>query len=306
MKITILGNGAWGSALAELSRRRWHDVKLWGRHPKKGEATDLKDALDQSEIVLLAIPSHAMRQICQQAKPYISPHTLLVSMAKGIEQDTDLRMSEVIIDSTSKNKVAVISGPGFAEEVKAGLPCAVACAATEEKWAKEIQAAFNGEDFRVYTSADVVGVELGGALKNVMAIAAGICAGMGLGESAIATLITRGTIELSRIGTALGGHPQTFFGLSGIGDLILTCSSTQSRNHQVGKKLAQGLALSDILASLHGTAEGVKTAHSVHQILQKKNLEAPILQEVYSVLYQQKPVREALKTLMGREPKREF
>ena len=306
MKIAIIGNGAWGSALGQLSRRRGHATKVWGRHPQTNECANLKETLRDAELILFAVPSHAMREVCLEVKSYLPKESLLVSMAKGIEQDTDLRMTEVIGEATKKNKTAVISGPGFAEEVARGLPCAVVCAAAKEEWAKEVQRAFNGEDFRVYTSTDVIGVELGGSLKNVMAIAAGVCAGIGLGESALATLITRGLVELSRIGTALGGESQTFFGLSGVGDLVLTCSSTQSRNHQVGERLGRGESLEHILSSLHGTAEGVKTARSIHQILQKKNFEAPILQEVFSILYEGKPPREAVKSLMTREPKREF
>jgi len=212
----------------------------------------------------------------------------------------------VIARETGRDEVLTMSGPTFASEVAKGAPSALVCAASTEKWAQRIQHVFNGEDFRVYTSGDIVGVELGGALKNVMAIAAGACVGIGLGENAVAALITRGLAELSRVGIALGGRPQTFYGLSGVGDLILTCSSSQSRNRRVGEALGRGENLPDILASLGGTAEGVKTARSAHQILQEKKLEAPILSEVYSILYEGKPVKETVKSLMGREPKKEF
>jgi len=306
LKVAVIGNGAWGSALATLSRRRGHDTTLWGRHSRVNECADLKEALHDAEIVLLGIPSHAMREICRSAKAHLPKNTLLVSMAKGIEEETHLRVSEVIARETGRDEVLTMSGPTFASEVAKGAPSALVCAASTEKWAQRIQHVFNGEDFRVYTSGDIVGVELGGALKNVMAIAAGACVGIGLGENAVAALITRGLAELSRVGIALGGRPQTFYGLSGVGDLILTCSSSQSRNRRVGEALGRGENLPDILASLGGTAEGVKTARSAHQILQEKKLEAPILSEVYSILYEGKPVKETVKSLMGREPKKEF
>jgi glycerol-3-phosphate dehydrogenase (NAD(P)+) len=306
MKISIIGNGAWGSALAAVSRQQSHPTFVWGRHPKEGETANLKEAVDSSEIMLLSVPSHAMREVCSSLKSILPPKVLLVSLAKGIEQDTHLRMSEVIQEITNRTEIAVMSGPTFAAEVIHAAPTAIVCASLSESLAKTVQTAFNSEAFRVYTNQDVVGVEFGGALKNIMAIAAGVCVGMGLGDNALAALITRGLAELSRVGQALGGRAETFYGLSGVGDLILTCSSSQSRNRRVGEALGRGEKLPQILASLKGTAEGVKTARSVHQILQQKNLDAPILQEIYSVLYEEKPVRDAVKSLMGREPKSEF
>ena len=306
MKIAVIGNGAWGSALAALARRRGHSVTVWGRHPRDGECSDLEEALRDAEMVLLGVASHAMREVCTHAKTHIPRNALLVSLAKGIEQDTDLRMSQVIAASTERQKVAVMSGPTFASEIMRGMPSAIVCAAADEAWARSVQEALNGDDFRVYTHTDVVGVELGGALKNIMAIAAGVCVGLGLGENTLAALITRGLAELSRIGTALGGHSNTFYGLSGVGDLILTCSSRQSRNRQVGEGLGRGQTLQEVLSSLKGTAEGVKTSRSVHQMLQKEKLEAPILQEIYRVLYEGRTARDAVRALMGREPKSEF
>ncbi|MBI4025359.1 MAG: NAD(P)-dependent glycerol-3-phosphate dehydrogenase [Verrucomicrobia bacterium] len=315
MNITVIGNGAWGSAAAALARRRGHAVLIWGRRPRlrsggasrrEDETTDLAGALRGAEMALFATPSHAMREVCGRAKEHLPRNALLISLVKGIEQDTDLRMSEVIARVTGRERVAVMSGPTFASEVARGAPSALVCAASDERWAKAVQSAFNGEDFRVYTSTDVAGVELGGALKNVMAIAAGACVGMGLGDNALAALITRGLAELTRIGVALGGRAQTFFGLSGVGDLILTCSSSQSRNRRVGEGLGQGRAIGEILASLEGTAEGVRTARSVQQILAERKLTAPILQEVYALLYEGKPAKKAVRTLMTREPKAEF
>ncbi len=306
MKIAVIGNGAWGSALASLARRRGHPVSVWGRHPRDGECPGLEEALKDAEVILLGVASHAMREVCEKSKAHIPSHAVLVSLAKGIEQDTDLRMSQVIAAATGRREIAAMSGPTFASEVLRGVPSAIVCAAEDEGWAKRIQAALNGDDFRVYTHTDVTGVELGGALKNIMAIAAGVCVGLGLGENTVAALITRGLAELSRIGTALGGQPHTFYGLSGVGDLILTCSSRQSRNRLVGEGLGRGETLQQVLSLLKGTAEGVKTSRSVYQILQRERLEAPILQEIYSVLYEGKPAREAVRALMGREPKSEF
>lgn len=306
MKIAVLGNGAWGSALAALAKRRGHEVRVWGRHPRDGESSDLAATLRGAEILLLGVASHAMREVCGTARPLLPEGALLISLSKGIEQDTDLRMSQVIGEVTGRREVAAMSGPTFAAEVLRGVPSALVCASSDESWARRAQSAFSGEDFRVYTHTDVTGVELGGALKNIMAIAAGVCVGLGLGENTLAALITRGLAELSRIGTALGGQPQTFYGLSGVGDLILTCSGRQSRNRQVGEGLGQGKALPEVLASLKGTAEGVKTSRSVQQILRREKLDAPILQEIYSVLYEAKPPREAVRALMGREPRSEF
>lgn len=306
MKVAIVGNGAWGSALAVVCARRGHSVRIWGVPSRPGEAQTLEEALGGAEMVLLVVPSHAMREVCALARPLLAPGALLVSATKGIEEDSDLRMSEIVADVTGRAEVAVISGPSFAAEVARGAPTAVVCAAAAERLARAVQEALNDVSFRIYTSPDVAGVELGGSLKNVMAVAAGGCAGLGLGDNARAALITRGIIELSRVGTALGGSAQTFFGLSGLGDLILTCSSSQSRNYQVGEALGRGLSLQQALASLKGIAEGVRTARSVHQMLERKNLDAPILRAVHSVLHEGKPARAALQDLMAREPKPEF
>ncbi|MDD2706623.1 MAG: NAD(P)-dependent glycerol-3-phosphate dehydrogenase [Verrucomicrobiae bacterium] len=305
MKIAVLGNGAWGSGLAALAERHGHKVALWGPPFAGKPSPSLPDALSGAEMVILAVPSHVMREVCADAKPHFPADAMLVSVAKGIELDTDCRMSEIIEAVSGRKEVAVLSGPSFASEVLKGLPTAVVCASALEKVARKVQETLSGEDFRIYTSHDVVGVEFGGALKNVMAIAAGACAGLGLGENALAAMITRGVAELARVGTAFGGEAQTFFGLSGMGDLMLTCSSSQSRNYQVGEGLGRGKSLDEILRTLQGTAEGVKTAKSVRQLLQLRKLEAPILDEVYRLLYEGKTARAALRDLMTRELKKE-
>jgi glycerol-3-phosphate dehydrogenase (NAD(P)+) len=310
MNITVIGTGAWGSAAAAVSARRGHTTRIWGRNPvsipQVKFCADISEALSKAEMVLLGIPSHAMREVCIQAKPSLYPQAVLVSLAKGIEQGSDLRMSEIIRETTGRNEIVVLSGPSFASEVMKGMPTALVVASKEIAHAKKVQDAFNGEDFRVYTHTDIVGVELGGSLKNVIAIAAGACVGMKLGENTLAALITRGLAELSRVGVALGGQPQTFYGLSGVGDLILTCSSHQSRNRQVGEGLGAGSTLPEILSKLKGTAEGVKTSESLFEIFQAKNIDAPIMQEIYLTLHQNKPVKQALRDLMSREPKAEF
>jgi glycerol-3-phosphate dehydrogenase (NAD(P)+) len=306
VKIAIIGNGAWGSALASICARRGHSVSIWGIPARTGEAQTLEEALGGAEMVLFVVPSHAMREVCGRAKPCLRPGVLMVSATKGIEEDRDLRMSEVMGQVTGRTEIAVISGPSFAAEVARGAPTALVCASSDERLSHFVQAALNDASFRIYTSADVAGVELGGSLKNVMAIAAGACAGLGLGDNSRAALITRGIAELSRIGTALGGSPQTFFGLSGLGDLILTCSSSQSRNYQVGEALGRGLTLDQATASLKGIAEGVRTARSVHQMLERRHLDAPILRAVHAVLHEGKPAKAALHELMAREPKPEF
>jgi glycerol-3-phosphate dehydrogenase (NAD(P)+) len=305
MKIAILGNGAWGSALDALARRRNHESRMWGPPFSDRPSRVLEETLLGAQMVILAIPSHVMREVCQSATPFFPKEVPLVSVAKGIEQDTDLCMSQVIFEEVRSEQIAALSGPSFASEVKKGLPTAVVCASRNEELAEKIQAALNGEDFRIYTTRDIRGVELGGALKNVIAIAAGACAGLGLGENARAALITRALAELARVGMALGGETQTFFGLSGAGDLLLTCSSSQSRNFQVGQLLGEGQPLETILKNLQGTAEGIKTSKSVHQILQAQKIDAPISEEVYQMVHEGKPARAALKSLMAREPKAE-
>lgn len=308
LKISVIGNGAWGSALADVARRRGHAVVVWGRKSRvKGDTTDLKEALTGAECVILSVPSHAMREVCLDLKKNCSiSETLLVSVAKGIEEKTGLRMTPLISECTGSDRVLTLSGPSFAEEVARGLPAALVCASAREDDAKQVQHALSGEDFRIYTNNDTAGVELGGSLKNVMAIAAGAAAGLGLGVNAQAALITRGMSELVKVGVVLGGESRTFYGLSGLGDLILTCSSSLSRNRQVGEALARSNDLQTAIASIKGTAEGVRTARSVHQLIIQRGIEAPILSQVYAILYENKPVLDALRSLMIRDLKPEF
>jgi glycerol-3-phosphate dehydrogenase (NAD(P)+) len=308
MKVAILGNGDWGSAIAQLSNRRSHSIQIWARNPRdhSRETNDLGKCLSGSEVVFFAVPSHAMREVALATREHLPKAALLVSLAKGIEEETGKRMSEVLTEVTGRTAPLVLSGPSFASEVSRGDPCAVVCASPDESAACRIQTAFTSDDFRIYTNVDLAGVEWGGSLKNVIAIAAGVCVGLQLGQSALAALITRGMAELTRIGTILGGKTQTFFGLSGVGDLILTCSSSLSRNRRLGEALGRGESLPHAVEGLKGTPEGLRTARSVHQILKMRGMEAPILQEVYSILYEQKQPMEAVRQLMAREPKPEF
>lgn len=306
MNLAILGNGAWGSALADHATRQGHNVRMWGRLSTQGTTPDLAITLKDAEMTILAIPSHAMREVCDLMRHLLPPDIPLVSAAKGIEQATDLCMSEVIAEVSGRSEIAVLSGPTFASEIVLQHPSALVCASHKQVCCDKVQGAFNSPTLRVYTSTDVRGVELGGALKNVMAIAAGVCAGLGYGDNTKAALITRGLSEMQRIGVALGGQAQTFSGLSGVGDLILTCSSIQSRNFQVGYSLGRGESIEEILKKLKGTAEGVKTSKSVYEILQTRHIAAPILQEVYHMLHEAKPPREAVQSLMNREPGKEF
>lgn len=306
MRIAVLGNGAWGAALAAACARRGHRVRIWGVPLREGDARTLEEALEGAEIILFAVPSHAMREVVVRARASLPRGAILVSVAKGIEEDTDLRMSEILAAVTGRAEIAALSGPSFAAEVVRGTPTALVCASADARVARRIQEALGGEALRIYTSADLAGVEIGGALKNVIAIGAGACAGLGLGDNSRAALITRGVAELARVGAALGGQPRTFFGLSGLGDLILTCASAQSRNYQVGESLGRGLTFAQAMANLKGTAEGVRTARSVHQMVEQRKLDAPILRAVYAILHEGLPVAEALRELMAREPRPEF
>jgi glycerol-3-phosphate dehydrogenase (NAD(P)+) len=252
-----------------------------------------------ADIAVLAVPSHVMRSAI--ATHRFSDATIRVSVAKGIENDTLERMSQVIREASPRAPVAVLSGPSHAEEVGQDLPCSVCVASEQTAVAERVQEAFMGPTFRVYTTPDVVGVELGGSLKNVIAIAAGVCDGLELGDNARAALITRGLAEMSRLGVAMGADALTFAGLSGMGDLIATCTSTHSRNHSVGERIAQGMTPEDAVSASPMVAEGVRTAKSVHALAQREGVEMPISEQVYRVLFEGADPKEAIAALMTRE-----
>jgi glycerol-3-phosphate dehydrogenase (NAD(P)+) len=263
---------------------------------------DTKAALRAAEMVVLAVPSHGMRPICRQLREHLPAKATLVHVAKGIENETGARMSEVVAAELGR-EVIVLSGPSHAEEVGRGVPTAVVVAGRDAALA---QSAFMNERFRIYTHDDVAGVELGGALKNVIAIAAGCCDGIGFGDNTKAALCTRGLAEMSRLGVALGARAETFYGLSGVGDLIVTAFSRHSRNRGFGERLGKGETVAQITDSMQMVAEGVKSAKSAWQLAQRKGVDVPITREVHAIIYEGKSPKQAVRDLMTREAKPEF
>jgi glycerol-3-phosphate dehydrogenase (NAD(P)+) len=331
MNATVIGTGGWGTALAVLLHGNGHRVKLWGRLKEEVEpilearenklflpgvtipgeidvTLDSQSALGDAGLVVLAVPSHGMRPICQQLREFMPGGVTLVSVAKGIETETGARMSQIIAEVLRTDRVVVLSGPSHAEEVGRGIPTAVVAASHQSALATVVQDAFMNERFRIYTHDDVVGVELGGALKNVIAIAAGVCDGIGFGDNTKAALCTRGLVEMARLGVALGATRETFFGLSGVGDLIVTAFSRHSRNRSFGERLGKGENPERIAASTQMIAEGVKTAKSAWQLAQSLagGVEVPITREVYAIIYEGKSPKQAVRDLMTREAKPEF
>ena len=330
MKITVLSDGGWGTALAVNLLNNGHDVTMWGPFPEylaqmantrenvkflkgitlpdnlKFEA-DMEKAVAGSPILLLATPTQYLRSVLNTLKPYFNPaEHLLVNVAKGIEVDTWLRISEMVTAVLGENRYVVLSGPSHAEEVARQVPTLVTAASKNQADAELVQQVFSSNVFRVYTSADVVGVELGGALKNVMAIAAGMIDGMALGDNPKAAMMTRGITEMGRLGALLGGDAATFSGLSGIGDLIVTCTSGHSRNRHVGEELGKGRKLGDILEEMGMVvAEGVPTAKGAYTLARKINAETPIIDEIYAILYHGGDVKQSVQKLMCRPPRSE-
>jgi glycerol-3-phosphate dehydrogenase (NAD(P)+) len=328
--LAVIGAGSWGTALAHLLGEKGFAVRLWAyeaevydelsRHrtnhrflpgvrlsSRLSVTQDFSEALAGAEVVVLALPSHVFRGILEQLAPHLAVGTILLSATKGIEGDSFLTMEGVVREVLGPNALyAVLGGPSFAREVARKVPTAVTIACRDLKVAKRLQRLFSTSAFRVYTSYDVTGVELGGAIKNIFAIGTGILEGMKLGDNPRAALITRGLAEMTRLGLRLGANPMTLAGLAGLGDLVLTCSSTQSRNFQVGYRLGLGETLKDILGSMDMVAEGVKNARAVHQLSQRLGVEMPLVQAVYRILYEGLSPREAIKSLMNRELKDEW
>ena len=329
-KITILGDGGWGTALALTTLLNNTETTLWGPFEDNIEAirtthknrflpgvdlpenlkatSSISEALQNAEIVVLASPSQFMRGTLNMLREYFVPEQMvLVNVAKGIETDTLKCMHEICAEILGDNlKYVTLSGPSHAEEVARGIPTAVVSASENIGLAKLVQETFMTRNFRIYTSRDVISVELGGALKNVLAIAAGILDGMQLGDNPKAALMTRGIAEMARLGVALGGKRETFAGLSGIGDLIVTCMSRHSRNRHVGEELGRGKTLEQITSEMGMVvAEGVKTAISAHMLAQRKNCETPIINAVFNVLYNNLSAKDAAYGLMTREPRDE-
>jgi glycerol-3-phosphate dehydrogenase (NAD(P)+) len=332
-RIAILGGGSWGTALAILlaRARRRHEITLWVRDSALAESIQ-RDRVNRSylpgqllapeicvtceigrailgaQILVGAIPTGYARAIYSSAADGVSRGSVFVSAAKGLEPATHKRMSEVVSEVFSSNSVprfAVLSGPSFAAEAARGEPTAVVLASSDVALAAELQEEFAAPNFRVYTNDDVLGVELAGAMKNVIAIAAGVCQGLGLGANPLAALITRGLAEMSRLAAALGAQPETLTGLAGLGDLVLTCTGTLSRNRQVGIELGKGRALNEILAGMRMVAEGVGTASALLALARDAKVELPITGQVAAILHEGKPPREAIRDIMERPQKRE-
>lgn len=331
-RAAVVGAGSWGTALANLLARNGHAVKLWVRDPGlAGEmlrerqnlrylpdfplldavepTPDLSAAVADARIVVSALPSHVVREVIERAAPHVEDDALVVSASKGIEQGSLKRMTEVLADvlgDEQSPRLAVLSGPSFAMEVSRGVPTAVTLAAEDLEVADVARRAFASPRFRVYTSQDVVGVELGGAVKNIVAIATGIADGLEYGHNARAALITRGLAEIARLGTALGGERLTFMGLAGLGDLVLTCTGDLSRNRTLGLRLGRGESLEEILGDMRMVAEGVRTTRSVRDLAARMGVEMPITEQVHEMLYHAKSPRVVVEELMTRELKPEF
>jgi glycerol-3-phosphate dehydrogenase (NAD(P)+) len=333
-KIAIIGAGAWGTAISiVLGRSTRHTIMLWayekevresiesnrinsvflpGRTiPEAVRSTDnFAEALSGAEIVVTAMPSQHCRRLFQQMVPHLVPQTLVVSATKGLEEKTLLRMSEVICQVAGEAKtdcrVGAMSGPTFAAEVARGDPTAITIASQDAGLAAIVQREFSDPAFRVYTNEDVVGVELGGSLKNIIAIAAGVCHGLNLGHNSVAALITRGLAEITRLAVACGGRAETLSGLAGLGDLVLTCTGALSRNRSVGVELGRGRKLPEIVSGMHGmVAEGIFTTNAAVQLAKIRSVEMPITEQMHAVLNEGKSPRDAIQSLMTRTSKRE-
>ena len=334
-RIAILGAGAWGTALAiVLTRTQKHAVQLWAYEPDVSDSINARrenpaylaglkiplgvtatnshaEALEGAEILVSVTPSNHCRGVFQEILPFLTPQTMVVSATKGIEETSYLRISEVICDVVQMGRgftprVAALSGPSFAREVGRGDPTAITIASSDAELALIIQREFSDPAFRLYTNDDIVGAELGGSLKNVIAIAAGICAGLDLGHNSVAALITRGLVEITRLAVACGGRAETLSGLAGLGDLVLTCTGSLSRNRSVGVELGRGRQLPDIIADMHGAvAEGVFTTHAAVGLAQRYGVEMPIARQMYEILQNGKSPKDAIQELMTRQTKSE-
>jgi glycerol-3-phosphate dehydrogenase (NAD(P)+) len=326
--VVVVGAGSWGTTIASLITAR-RTVTLWARSEALADAlsrsgenarylpgvtlpravrttSSLADAVRTAEIVLVAVPSHGFRGVLEQMAPWLPSGAAIVSLAKGIEAGTSLRMSELVAEVLPGHPVGVVSGPNLAHEVAAGQPAATVVASDDEALARRVQDLLHCTTFRVYTGADVTGCEIAGASKNVIAIAVGISDGLGFGENTRAVLITRGLAEQARLGLALGGRPFTFGGLAGIGDLVATCTSPQSRNRTVGFQLGQGRHLDDVLSGMVMVAEGVRTALPIVQLAASHGVELPIAEQVAALVAGETSPKEALAALMERPPRPEW
>jgi len=332
IKIGVVGAGSWGTAIADLLATKGFLTNLWVFETEVKEqiqkcrenkvflpgfslsenlfpSNDLAEVVSGKDLVVIVVPSHVMRETAKKLAPYLSEDTVMVSASKGIENETYLTMSGVlgdILPGIPGKRFAVLSGPSFAREVASRFPTAVTVASKEQRVAEFVQQIFATPYFRVYRNEDIIGVELGGSVKNVIAIASGIIDGMGLGLDTRAALITRGLTEMRRLGLNLGANPRTFAGLAGVGDLVLTCTGNLSRNYTVGKQIGEGKTLAEILSEMRMVAEGIKTAKSVYNLSRKLEVEMPISHEIYHILYDNVSPKEAVYRLMTRDLKHEL
>lgn len=325
MNITVAGSGSWGTALALCLCGNRHEVTLWSHDPEKAAKMaasrvnpSLKDirlpdslrisgdaaCAAESEMVVIAAPSFAIRSVCRSVAPHLRPDALMVSVTKGIEPGTLLRMSQIVEAETARPVVA-LTGPSHAEEVARCMPTACLAACPEREFAEKVQDAFMSEYFRIYTSPDIVGAELGGAVKNVMAMCAGVMDGMGCGDNTKSMLITRGLTEMARLGTSMGARLETFAGLSGVGDLTVTCTSRHSRNCRAGTLIGKGLSPDEAMAEVGAVVEGFYATKSVWELARRQNVDMPIVSAAYAVLYEGLSTREVMTTLMLRSRKAE-
>jgi glycerol-3-phosphate dehydrogenase (NAD(P)+) len=328
-QIAVIGGGSWGTALAIAAARNQHLVRIWAREPEVVKAINaehhnpfylsefvlpenisavsmMSEVITGADFVLIVVPSHAMREVVSSAGKHMSSESIIVSATKGVENETLMRMDEVIVEALGfEPRIVVLSGPSFSREVARGDPTAIVAASRDAEAALMVQQAMSSSVFRVYTNDDVIGVALGGAIKNVVAIGAGVVRGLGLGTNAVAALITRGLAEVTRLAMACGAKAETMAGLAGLGDLVLTCTGDLSRNRYVGIELGKGRKLSDILGEMREVAEGVKTTRAVYDLGRKLKVEMPITSSIYALLYENKPAAEAANELMGRPLKSE-
>ncbi|KNZ70926.1 glycerol-3-phosphate dehydrogenase [Thermincola ferriacetica] len=331
-QIAVIGAGSWGTALAVVLAKNGHTVELISNNPEQieeiretGENSaylpgvkvpsgiyvhgDMEESVKKAGIVLLGIPSHAVREVVRQIKPYLNRDKIVVNAAKGLEENTMLRMSQVFEQETGgtlQDNFVVLTGPSHAEEVGREMPTAIVAAGRKRMIAEKVQDIFMSPNFRVYTNPDIVGVEIGGALKNVIAICTGVAEGLGLGDNSKAALITRGLAEIARLGVKLGANPLTFAGLTGIGDLIVTCTSPHSRNRKAGLAIGRGKSVPEAIASVKMVVEGFRTTRAAWQLAREQGVVMPITEKAYEVLYEGRNPREAVYELMTREKKHEI
>ena len=328
-KMCVIGAGSWGSALALSLSKNGYKVDMWSRDEEQVKqinekrenpnflpgvifpdsirlSTDVESVIKDSKIIVLAVPSQAVRSVSKQIKPFVKKEQIIVDVAKGLEKGTGLRLSEVVKQELPDNRYVVLSGPSHAEEVSRYMPTTIVSSSESLEAAEIVQEAFMSPTLRVYTNPDVIGVELGGALKNIIAFAAGVCDGLGYGDNTKAALMTRGITEIGRLGIAMGADVRTFTGLAGIGDLIVTCTSMHSRNRRAGILIGQGKSLEETLAEVKMVVEGIVATEVAYEVGKKLNIELPITSAIYSVLYEGKDAKEAVNNLMTRSKKNEM